>query len=168
MRGLLILFVTLAVPETVRARVSDPPGLERIGWLVGTWRADAVASDGSLETTEATYEWASHGRAIRYSLVRKGERDETTLEGICGYHPGKERLVLWEVDGEGNVTEGVLTVNEAGQSHDETIYALDGSILPVRAEILREGEDAFRFQALVEKDGDWALVFERTYRRVRP
>jgi hypothetical protein len=87
------------------------------------------------------------------------------VEGICGWHPTKKTLVLWDVDQDGNVTESTLLAEASKVVYDEVIHGADGSALPVRAEALREGDDRFVFRASVEKDGSWPVVFEAVYSR---
>ncbi len=141
--------------------------LEQLAWLVGgTWIAETTTPDGNTATVEATYRWADHRQAIQYTLLRRSAgKVQPALEGICGWHPVKKQLVLWEMDAKGSLTEGTVTVKEGGQHHEEVIYGADGSTLPVRAEITRDGDDSFLFRALVEKDGEWTEVFRSTYRR---
>jgi hypothetical protein len=163
----LTLVLALLPMGTGAAEIAADP-LETLAWLVGTWRAEASTADGNPETTEVTFQWTAHKRAIQYSIVRTSNgKTVPALAGICGWHPVKKRFVLWEMDGEGNLTEGQFLAGEGKHSYEEVIHGVDGSTLPVRAEALRQGEDAFRFNASVETGGEWAVVFQRTYLRVK-
>jgi hypothetical protein len=168
---MLALALVPAPPARVAAQTPSSAGdpLEALAWLVGTWQAKATTPDGNPETTEVVYEWTDHKKAIRYSIVRTSKgKTVPALAGICGWHPVKRQFVLWEMDGEGNLTEGQFVVGEGKNSHEEVISGIDGSTLPVRAEVLRQGDDRFLFNASVEKDGLWTIVFRRTYARVKP
>lgn len=162
------VIMILAGSERGRAQTqANPNALDRIAWLVGgTWVAESKTPDGAPVTTEATYHFTSHRKAIRYSIVRKIEGKEVpVLEGLCGWHPGKKQLVIWEVDFEGNVTESILVVQDKTMSYNEMIFATAGSTQPVRAEAIREGDDQFVFRASVPKGGQWPVVFEARYQR---
>jgi uncharacterized damage-inducible protein DinB len=147
------------------AKAAQNP-VEALAWLLGRWTADSKLADGTSATIEADFQWTNHKRAIKYSLVKRaGGRLLPAGEGICGWHPPKRTLVLWEVDQDGNVTESTLLAEASKVVYDEVIYGADGSALPVRAEALRQGDDRFVFRASVEKDGSWPVVFEAVYSR---
>lgn len=151
-----------AAPEGQEA---DPWTLHDLAWLVGgTWVAGSETTAGAPATTEVVYRWTSGRKAIAYSLVRRDEAGavDTTLEGLCAWHPAQQRVVLWEVDGQGNVTEGVF--GEGGHLH-EVIHGADGTRLPVRSVIARRGDRRFLFTASVERGGAWVTVFEADYSR---
>jgi hypothetical protein len=150
-----------------RDQTPAPNPVEALAWLVGgIWSAESKLPDGSPATIEATFHWAGHRRALKYSLVRRsGGRVLPSVEGICGWHPARKTLVLWEMDQDGNLTESTLRAEGPKVSYDEVIYGADGSVLPVRAEAVREGDDRFVFKASVEKDGAWPVVFEAVYQR---
>jgi hypothetical protein len=150
-----------------RDQTPAPNPVEALAWLVGgVWSAESKLPDGSPATIEATFHWAGHRRALKYSLVRRsGGRVLPSVEGICGWHPARKTLVLWEMDQDGNLTESTLRAEGPKVSYDEVIYGADGSVLPVRAEAVREGDDRFVFKASVEKDGAWPVVFEAVYQR---
>jgi hypothetical protein len=168
----LALFLLAGVgplaPHTGPATGSHP--LEQLAWMVGgTWTAVTTLPSGDRATIEATFEWTSHKRAIRYSVVRKAAgRVMPALEGMCVWHPGRKQLALWEIDADGNLTESTLRAEGRTLSYDEVIHPADGSSFPVRAEAIRESDDRFSFKAFVEKDGRWPVVFQADYKRVRP
>jgi hypothetical protein len=143
-------------------------GLEGLAWLVGTWRADATAPDGAAATNEFRFERAPHGKAFHYA-IHQTSRGLTTprVVGLCAWHPVKQRFSLWEVDAAGAVTEGTLEIAGQAHSYEETIYSPDGSTLPVRAEAVRDGQDTFQFKARIEQGGEWKVVFQATWRRVK-
>jgi hypothetical protein len=157
-----------ATPASAAAPPSQPVDpIQSLSWLVGgTWIADGKLPDGSPATVEATFEWAHHKRAVKYAIVKRSAgRVFPTIEGLCGWHPGRKTLVLWEVDQDGSLTESTVRVGGNRLSYDEVIYSINGSRLPVRAEAVRESEDRFVFRASIEKDGSWPVVFEAAYSR---
>lgn len=140
--------------------------LDDLAWLVGgTWVAETKTAAGAPATTEVVYRWASGRKAIAYSLVRRDRVTgaiDTSLEGLCAWHPEQRRVVLWEIDSQGSVTEGVF--GEGGHLN-EIIHAAGGTSLPVRSVIARRGDHRFLFTASVERGGAWVTVFEADYSR---
>jgi hypothetical protein len=163
---IVLLMVAAAGVASGQATASGDAALAPLAWLVGTWTGEGKTPDGRAATNEITYAWTADRKAIQYSLARRaGGVTDIALAGLCGWHPVRKRLVLWEMDSQGNLTEGAIAVVNGVQTHDEVIYGADGSTLPVRAEVRRKGADAFVFRALVEKGGAWVQVFETTYVR---
>jgi hypothetical protein len=154
----------------MRAQDAPEDRLAPLAWLVGgTWTAETTPPSGGSVTVEATFTWAPHRQALTYSLLKRSANGvQPGLVGLCGWHPAKKALVLLEIGENGNLTEGTLRADGARISYDETIYAGDGSALPVRAEAIRESDDRFVFRAYVEKDGAWTRAFEALYRRRTP
>jgi hypothetical protein len=143
--------------------------LDELAWLVGTWKGPGRTPDGRPATNTFRFEWAPGRNAFRYTIDRTADgTTEPAVVGLCAWHPAKKRFVLLEVGGTGDVTESVLTVSGGNYAYEETIYGRDGSTLPIRAEAVREGDDAFVFRARMEQHGEWKVVFETTWRRVRP
>jgi hypothetical protein len=173
---------TDAVPGLVQQTADDSPApstapqapradggpIDALAWLPGgTWEAHTTAADGRPSVTRVAFEWVSGGKAIGYRLVRRvGDDVDLTIDGLCVWHPGRNELLLMEADSEGNLTEGVIRVEGGIQHHEEVIYGADGSSLPVRVRLQRDGDDVFAFEALVKQDGEWTVVFHTRYRRV--
>lgn len=165
-KWLLVTLTCTCTAAPARAEAETPWTLNDLAWLTGgTWAAESRTADGAAATTEVSYRWASDGKAIAYTLLRRVRATgaiDTTIDGLCGWHPEKKRVVLWEFDSQGNLTEGVF--GEGGHL-DEVIHSADGASQPVRSAIIRESDDRFRFSASVEREGAWVVVFEAEYTR---
>jgi hypothetical protein len=167
------LAVTLAVAASSGTDLrAHPPSintdLNRLAWLVGTWKGDGRTPDGQPATNTFTFEWTPSRTAFKYTIDRTaGGVTVPALVGLCTWHPAKSAFVLLEVSDRGEVTDGVLRIHGDRYAYEETISGSDGTVLPVRAEAVREGDDAFVFRASVQQGGDWKVVFETTWRRVR-
>jgi len=168
-RFLYLAFVVMLLPAAPLAAESTSENpLDRIAWMVGTWIGEKKAADGTPEIVEVTFDWAGHKKIIFYKISSKQEDRTTTItEGMCGWHPGKKQLVLWEFDNEGNLYESVMVVHGNKQSYEEMLYQANGATTPVRAEVMRENDNRFSFKAFVPKNGEWPEVFHLTYDRVR-
>jgi hypothetical protein len=156
----------LAPVHRLQSRGAPADPLDALNWLVGLWRAEAKTPGGQPAVNEFRVERAPHGRALRYTITQSsGGVSVPTLTGLCAWHPGRQRFSIWEVDAAGAVTEG--TMREVGGAfvYEETIYGADGSVLPVRAEAVRDGPDTLRFDAKVEQSGEWKVVFRAIWRR---
>lgn len=166
---LSIICLSAAGPVAAQTTYAGDNPLDQIAWVVGgTWVAKSKAPDGSSVTIQFACKWASHKRLITYTIIKKYvDKTVPTIEGMIGWHPGKKQLVLWEMDNEGNLTESLLIVTGNNLSYNEVIYKKDGATLPVRAETIRQGEDAFVFKASVPKEGEWLEVFRADYQRVK-
>jgi hypothetical protein len=163
---------TAAEPPARSTASQDPRGearpIDALAWLPGgAWEAHTTAADGRPSVSRVAFEWVSGRKAISYRLVRRvGDDVDLTIDGLCVWHPGRNELLLMEADSEGNLTEGVIRVEGGIQHHEEVIYGADGSSLPVRVRLQRDGDDVFAFEALVKQDGEWTVVFHTRYRRV--
>jgi hypothetical protein len=142
--------------------------LTQLAWLVGTWRGESKTPDGKPATNVFTFEWAPGRTAFRYTIERtSGGVTVPALVGLCTWHPAKSAFVLLEVSDRGDVTESLLRAQGERYTYEETIFGADGTVLPVRAEAERDGDDTFIFRARVQQGGDWKIVFATTWRRVR-
>lgn len=165
----LILFLGTGSAHSQNTAPGTNP-LDPIAWLVGgTWVTTTKASDGSLVTIEVTFEWASHKKLIKYTIINPnyGGKAVPTHEGICGWHPGKKQLVLWETDNDGNLTEAVLIAQGNKLLLEELFYRADGTTRPQRVEVVRESADEFTFKAWVPKEGEWVEAVRFKYKHVK-
>jgi hypothetical protein len=162
----ILVLNLVGLVSTAQPQQGGPWSLDDLARLVGgTWIAETKTAAGAPAITEVVYRWASGRKAIAYSLVRRDRATgaiDTSLEGLCGWHPEQQRVVLWEIDSQGSVTEGVF--GEGGRL-DEVIHAADGTGLPVRSVIARKGDHRFLFTASIERGGEWITVFEADYSR---
>jgi hypothetical protein len=73
------------------------------------------------------------------------------------------------VDRDGMLVDAlVIPGPDGGSDIDELHYRADGSSLPVRGRLERDGDDAFVFSARIPRDGAWVEVFRARFRRARP
>lgn len=162
------LFALLAPPASHgQTHPTDPDAaLADLAWLVGVWEGDAPMPDGGRAVDRFTFEWAPNKKAFRYAMERSdGGATTPLLVGLCAWHPTEQRLALWEVSGDGALTESTLVVEGNELSYEEKIHAPGEAPLPVRAQARRDGPDSFHFEASVEKEKEWKVVFQRTWRR---
>jgi hypothetical protein len=150
------------------ARAADAP-LEPLAWLVGgTWVAEIKAAKGDPLEVHMRVAWSAHKKALKYTIVFK-TKDAVIpqYDGMYFWHPAAKEIRLLQIDGGGQVTESVLTVADGKWTQRNTLTRADGTRQEQRAELVRDGNDAFRFRALVPKGTEWIEGLNLTYRRVQ-
>ena len=154
------------------ARAAEPPAdgpLAKLAWLAGgTWVADLKGQDGRATRVECRFDWAEHGKALKYVIHFKAEGGPVPqYEGIYYYHPAKKHIAMLQVDRAGNVTESVVTAEGDTLAQENQTTTADGTTRPQRVKVTREGPDAFSFKAMVQRDGQWVEAVAFTYKRER-
>src|SRR5262245_47625706 len=146
---------------------ADHP-LDPLAWLVGgTWVSELPAKGDPL-TVRMTVHWADHKQALKYTIVFKTKDDETAqYEGTYYWHPGAKEIRLLQIDRGGQMTEAVLTVAGDKWTQKNTLFRKDGTRQQQRSELTRDGDDAFRFRALVPKGEEWVEGLNLVYKRVK-
>ena len=149
--------------------------LPRVPWRVlcpalalVTWAADLKGQDGRAMRVECKFDWAGHGKALKYVIHVNTEAGSVPqYEGIYYYHPAKEHIAMLQVDRGGNVTESVVTAEGDALAQENQATTADGTTRPQRVKVTREGPDAFTFKAMVQRDGQWVEAVAFTYKRER-
>jgi hypothetical protein len=157
------------LPSRIRADADGADPLEPLAWAVGgVWAADIKTGDGSPLRVEATFRRLGHKKTITYDVVFKtNDKSYSQYEGTYFWHPGKKAITLMEVSAQGNTTEGVL-IPEGTMLVQRNVHTqADGTVQEQRVEIVRQGDDAFAFEAFVKKEGAWARAVGFTYNRVK-
>jgi hypothetical protein len=154
------------------AGAAEPPAedpLAALKWLAGgTWVAEISGAEGRPLRVECRFDWAGHGRTLKYVIhFKSGETIVTQYEGMYYWHPGKKHIAMIQVDRSGNVTESVVKAEGAAIRQENQATQADGTTRPQRVRVDREGEDAFRFTAQVQRDGQWVDAVGFTYKRER-
>ena len=163
--GIAFLVLTLSLRVSGAAPPAGDP-LAPLGWFVGTWVADITGADGKPLRVETKFEWAEHGRALKYSIhFKSGDQTIPQYEGMYFWHPAKKQIVMIQVDRNGNVTESVAKLEGGTLTQENQATTADGVTRPQRVSVERDGDNAFRFVALVRRDGQWVEGLRLTYTR---
>jgi hypothetical protein len=156
-------------PAESGSPVADGP-LKKLGWLVGgTWVAEEKAADGSVLVVRLRCRWADTGHAIlfRVGFVSNGGAETPQYDGMFVWHPGRNKLTLWQVNRKGEVAEGEVT--GSGDEFDQVVRVShpDGSVHFLKGHYRREKRDAFRFQAFfrTSETAAWRDALDLVYRR---
>jgi hypothetical protein len=170
MRPRLILAAVLTFAGLSRAAEprADHP-LAALSWFVGDkWVTELQSSDGRPLRVEARFEWGRTGRTLHYVIdFTTGDRTVTQYEGTYYWHPGRRQIAMVQVDRNGNVTESVAKVEEGTMTQENQSTQADGTTRPQRVSVVRQGDDAFAFKAMMQRDGRWVEAAAFTYQRER-
>jgi hypothetical protein len=173
--SLLLLLAGMILSGPAVSRVSGQstaPGaspIDQLSWIVGgTWTTQETASDGSPLLVKMNCRWSNNRKAILYvvSFVSKG-KEFPQYDGMFVWHPGKGKLVLWQVNPKGEVAEGELTVN--GKEMDQSVHVFhpDGKEHFLKAHYKRLNDDSFRFKAFfrTSESTPWLDALDVVYSR---
>jgi hypothetical protein len=170
---LLLAALSMGGGAPTGAQQSAPPAanpIEQLGWLAGgTWTTEEPSSSGPPLTVRFHCRWAPTKNALLFdvSFLSAG-RETPQYDGMYVWHPGKGKLVLWQVNRKGEVAEGELTVN--GKEMDQTAHVShpDGTAHFLKAHYTRLDDDSFRFKAFfrLSESEPWQDALDLVYKRV--
>ncbi len=144
--------------------------LEQIGWVVGGIWTAVEPGDGKTPgtTVKLTCSWGETRQAIlfRASYVTEG-KDTPQYDGMYIWHPGKGKIVLWQVSRKGEVAEGEASVKDGGLHQEVRVSRPDGGVHFTRSDMVRLGADSFSFRAWFKPNeaAEWVQVLDLVYRR---
>jgi hypothetical protein len=160
---------TRPVAEPVESGSATDSPLRKLGWLVGgTWVAEEKAADGGVVVVRLRCRWADTGNAILFRVGFVSDGMETPqYDGMFVWHPGRNKLTLWQVNRKGEVAEGEVT--GSGDAFDQVVRVShpDGSVHFLKGQYRREKRDAFRFHAFfrTSETAAWRDALDVVYRR---
>lgn len=145
---------------------TDP--LAEIKFLVGgVWSGDLPATaDGTHIGIELKADWTPNRQAIRFdsTFVNNGKRTPYT-SGCYFWNAAKGRTVFAYADGEGNLIEGEVFLENGALRHEFTITTRQGKVEKARALITPHLPDGYTNDIFVEKEGAWTKMASVNYRR---
>jgi hypothetical protein len=168
MRYLSLSAAFIVLLNCTLSRAADSP-LEPLGWLVGgTWVAELKPPKGDPLEARMTVEWTAHKQALKYAIVFKSKDAEfTQYEGTFYWHPGKKEIRSLQINRAGEVTEGATIVADGKLLAKNMLTRTDGTTQEQRTELARDGDDAFKFRALIPKGDEWVEGLNISYKRVK-
>jgi uncharacterized protein (TIGR02246 family) len=121
---------------------AEPPGLDALAWLVGTW--DAGSDDRKLQTT---YEWAA-GKKFLVARFKISGEDETSGVQIIGVDPAYETIRSWLFESDGGIGEGSWSWDGERWEIESSATLADGTESTATNFLRRTGPDAFTWQSV--------------------
>jgi uncharacterized protein (TIGR02246 family) len=120
---------------------AEPPGLDALAWLVGTW--DAGSDDRRLQTT---YEWAA-GKKFLVARFKISGEGETSGVQIIGVDPAYETVRSWLFESDGGIGEASWSWDGQRWEIESSATLADGSESTATNFLRRTGPDAFTWQS---------------------
>jgi uncharacterized protein (TIGR02246 family) len=121
---------------------AEPPGLDALAWLVGTW--DAGSDDRRLQTT---YEWAA-GKKFLVARFKISGEGETSGVQIIGVDPAYETVRSWLFESDGGIGEASWSWDGQRWEIESSATLADGSESTATNFLRRTGPDAFTWQSV--------------------
>jgi hypothetical protein len=169
MRSLFFAVSGVAAVVAANTAHAQTSPLDPVSWLVGgEWVSELNPPKGDPITVRMTVEWTAHKQALKYTIYFKTKDAEfPQYDGLYYWHPGAKEIRLLQTDRGGGLTEAVITVADGKWSQKNVHTAKDGKKSDQRAEMTREGNDAFHFRAFVPKGDEWIEALNVKYKRVK-
>jgi uncharacterized protein (TIGR02246 family) len=121
---------------------AEPPGLDALAWLVGTW--DAGSDDRRLQTT---YEWAA-GKKFLVARFKISGEGETSGVQIIGVDPAYETVRSWLFESDGGIGEASWSWDGQRWEIESSATLADGTESKAVNFVRRTGPDAFTWQSV--------------------
>jgi len=172
-RILFSISLALAITGATLPAQTNPPTapakaepLSAIAWFVGgTWMSDVKdASDGSVTKVEERIRWSPNHQAIVFNVDFNGKPH---YDGFYAYNPATKKIDFYYTSSAGELTIGSVAPDPDGKTfHQEfDIMHANGNTGHVRSTLVRDGDNAYEFTVLMQKNGDWQPVFHIRYER---
>ena len=167
----IFVAVALLVPK-LTAQTSTPAAparnepLSPMAWFVGgTWASDVKDDqDGSVTHVAERIRWSPNHQAIVFNVDFNGKPH---YDGFYAYNPSTKKIDFYYTNSEGELTIGTVTPDSDGKTfHQEfDIMHTNGTTGHLRSTLVRDGDNAYWFSVMMNKNGDWQPVFHIRYER---
>jgi len=154
-----------AQTKAAAATASAEP-LSAMAWFAGgTWVSEVKdPSDGSVTKVEERIRWSPNHQALVFNVDFDGKPH---YDGFYAYNPATKQIDFYYTSSAGELTIGTVTPDADGKTfHQEfDLMHVNGNTGHLRSTLVRDGENAYEFSVLVQKNGDWQQVFHIRYER---
>lgn len=161
---LVPVYAVAQAPASPAQTVDSP--LAPVAWLVGgTWMTDVKdPQDGTVTHVENHITWAPNHQAIQFVTDFNGKPH---YNGFYAYDPAKQSINFYYTSEAGQLTIGTSTPDPDGKTlHQEfDVIQPKGRTDHLRSTIVRDGNDAYQFTVLEQRNGEWKQMFQITYKR---
>jgi len=160
----LVLFAFSVLAQQKGGSAESSP-LQPVAWLVGgTWTADIKGPDQKVTHVENKIRWAPNHQAIEFLTRFNGQPH---YNGFYAYDAAKKAIEFFYTSSEGDLTIGTAVPNADGRTLNQNFELTDakGKVTPIHSTIEREGDNAYSFTVLLQKNGEWSPEFNIRYER---
>jgi len=171
-RGVLAISVAMALITVLPAQNNPAAApakaepLSAMAWFVGgTWTSDVKdEQDGSVTHVAERIRWSPNHQAIVFNVDFNGKPH---YDGFYAYNPATRKIEFYYTNSEGELTIGSVTPDADGKTfHQEfDIMHTNGSTGHLRSTLVRDGDNAYWFSVLMNKNGEWQQLFHIRYQR---
>ena len=133
----------------------------------GTWVAEVKDKDGNVATRiETRIRGSENGHLNKFTTVFvEHNRPHLQYEGVYLYDPANKWIAFYYTDSEGNFTHGHATFSSGTLTQDFEIVHANGQADTLRSLVVRDGENAYNWNVLSKKTGDWKEIIHLRYVR---
>ena len=164
----LLLSVTVRADDTPAPAAAQPSPLAQLAALVGgLWVGDVPVAKGAPPLKlEARFAWTENQRAIHFeSVFVTSTKRAPYTDGLYAWDGAKGKLVIFYVNNDGDLTEGVITPEGGAMVNELTVTEPSGKTYPVRVRLTMVGPDVFTNEIFLMKDKAWAPFVTVRYER---
>jgi hypothetical protein len=163
---------TIAKPPAGMAPVSALNPLDAIAWMKGgTWVAEMKDKNGKVTTrVETRIRGSENGHLMKFTTVFvENNHPHLQYEGVYMYNPQSKQIEFYYTDSEGNYTRGHAAFADATRTltQDFDIVHTNGQADTLRSLVVRDGDDAYNWNVMSNKSGEWKEIFHLRYARER-
>lgn len=142
--------------------------LNDIAWMKGgTWVAEVKDKDGNVATRiETRIRGSENGHLNKFTTVFvEHNRPHLQYEGVYLCDPANKWIAFYYTDSEGNFTHGHATFSNGTLTQDFEIVHANGQADTLRSLVVRDGDNAYNWNVLSKKSGDWKEIIHLRYVR---
>ncbi len=146
--------------------------LEAIAWMKGgTWVAEMKDNDGNVTTrVETRIRGSENAHLIKFTTVFvEHNHPQLQYEGVYLYNPQSKQIEFYYSDSDGDFTRGHAVFSGVTRTltQDFDIVHANGQAETLRSLVVRDGEDAYNWNVMSNKTGEWKEIFHLRYVRER-
>ncbi|MFQ5709221.1 MAG: hypothetical protein ACE5HO_17325 [bacterium] len=166
-RKVLSLLILLSSTGFALAQSTEANQLHRIMDLFGgTWVGEGTATDGGKFKTELKFEWTLNKRFIKVTnFITANKKSQLYAETTYGWQPVLRQIVFWSFDNDGNINEGVATLDESTLHHEWRSFSGNGQIKDWQSRMVRVRPGFAAFTLLEPRAEGWVESLTIKYRR---
>lgn len=129
--------------------------LKDLDYLVGQWKAEGTAPDGSEYTVLRSYKWILNKNFLSDELVvRVGDRQVWAFMGLFGWDPSEKKIKSWSANASGGLGQATWTKDGDGGTGEYSGITAGGQEVSAKHTIAATDEDAFTYSISDLKIGD--------------
>ena len=163
-----VLLLTMSADAADKRKPAPESPLAPLASLVGgVWIGDVpVPKDAAPLKLEARFAWTENRQGVSFdSVFVRGDKRTPYTSGLYAWDGGRGKIVIFYVNNDGDLTEGVITPDHGALLNDLKVTEPGGKTYPVQVRLTKAGADAFTNEIFLQKDGAWVPFVTVRYER---